>query len=820
MDQQYDKQLTNLRTLIDSITLDDIKNEAQTRFELIDTILTECLGWDRHRDIRVEQRTDVGFADYILSTSRNVMVIEAKKQNIFFELPPTQKPALVSIKNLLSKDDTNLASAMNQAKSYAQDLGISIAVITNGFQYVAFLASRSDGQSPMSGIAAVFTSLEQIVEYFPIFWGYYSRDGVLNENLANVLLKKTDEDPPRRPSSFLDDYPGVYTRNPLQADMMVLSELVLEDLTYGDLEQTFLENCYCETGALSQYTSLARGIVSNRYEQIEDTTSVQIEGVSDKKGIKTDFLEASASRRPVILIGDVGVGKTTFIRNLIAANDSVFEKGDIALHINLGENAILSNDISGGTLIKIKELLLSDYSIDIHEDSFVRAVYSNDLSRLKTSIYKGLNEAKFAEKEMEELEKRINNDAEHVKKSIDHLVRHGRRNHSTKFAIFLDNADQRNSQDQQEVFLVAHELSSQTLASVFVSIRPETFYLSLKEGVLKAYHPKVYTIEPPRIDLVLKKRIEFALKISTGEISAPGLESQTVKLTNLTTMLEVMLRTLNTDNDVVTMLGDIVAGNVRMAVDMVKLFLSSGHTNITKILDIEDKKPRSYEIPLHEFIRSLIYANHKYFNPQSSMIANIYNVRTDDPKEYFLNLILLDRLIKLGGTKVAKHGFLSTAEIYNQLQSLGFLPGQIEKAFTYLLTEGMVENPVNTELGDSVQAINSVRVTTKGSVYVRLLVGTFQYIDSMLVDIPIIDKSLLAEINETFTGGDITIEERLVRSELFVSYLNDIHKQLLAPKQDNYVDNLVVGLIGQYKLDIQKSRISYQRFEARQSRNQ
>lgn len=819
MDEQYNKQLTKLKALIGGVDLDLIRNEAQTRLELIDTILIDCLGWDRHRDIRVEHRTDVGFADYILSTSRNVMVIEAKKQGVFFELPPTQKPTLVSIKNLLGKGDANLSSAVNQAKAYAQDLGISIAVITNGFQYVAFLASRSDGQSPMNGVAAVFTSLEQIVDYFPMFWSYYSREGVLNENLTNVLLKKTDEDPPRRPSSFLDDYPGVYTRNPLQADMMVLSELVLEDLTYGDLEQTFLENCYCTTGALSQYTSLARGIVSNRYEQVEDTTSVQIEGVSDRRGVKADFLEASASRRPVILIGDVGVGKTTFIRNLIAANDSVFEKGDIALHINLGENAILSSDISGGTLIKIKELLLSNHGIDIHEDGFVRAVYSDDLSRLKTSIYKSLDEVKFAEKELDELAKRIDNDAEHVKKSIDYLVRHGRKNHITKVAIFLDNADQRNAQDQQQIFLVAHELSSQTLASVFVSIRPETFYLSHKEGVLKAYHPKVYTIEPPRIDLVLKKRIEFALKISTGEISAPGFEDQTVKLTNLTTMLEVMLRTLNADNDVVTMLSDIVAGNVRMAVDMVKLFLSSGHTNITKILDIEDKKPGSYQIPLHEFIRSLIYANHKYFNPQSSMIANIYNVRTDDPKEYFLNLILLDRLIKLGGTKVAKHGFLSSSEVYNQLQALGFTPSQIEKAFVFLLAEGMVENPVNTELGDSVQAINSVRVTSKGSVYLRLLVGTFQYADSMLVDTPIVDKKLLSEINETFMVGDITIEERLVRIESFVSYLNDIYKNLLAPYQDSYVDNLIVGLIGQYKLDIQKSRISYQRFESRQARS-
>lgn len=818
MDEQYRTHYDSLTTLLGSVSSVSVRNEAQTRFELIDTMLTQCLGWDKFSNVTVEKRTEDGFADYILSTSRNVMVFEAKKESLYFEVPLTDKPSLLPIKSLSSKDNPNLTAAMNQVKTYAQDLGISIAVITNGLQYIAFLASREDGQAPMSGMAAVFTSLEQIREHFTTFWNYFSYEGVLKDNLKTILLRKASEDPPRKPASFLDEYPGVYNRNPLQADMMVLSELVLEDLTYGELEQSFLKHCYCQTGALSQYSSLAKNIVSNRYEQIGDTTSVQMESISDKKGVKTDFLETSASRRPVILIGDVGVGKTTFIRNLIAAGDSVFEKGDIALHINLGESAILSDALGAGTIGKIKQLLLDEYQIDIDEDEFVRSVYTDELQRLKTSIYKSLSAEEYSKKELERLETCIKNVAEHVKRSIDYIVNHNRKNHTTKFAIFLDNTDQRNSQDQQQVFLIAHELSSQTLASIFVSIRPETFYLSHKEGVLKAYHPKVYTIEPPRVDLVLKKRIEFALMISRGEISAPGLDSQTMKLTSLTVMLEVMLRTLESKSDVVTMMSDISAGNVRMAVDMVKLFLSSGHTNISKILEIEDSNPSSYVIPLHEFIRSQIYANHKYYNPQSSMVANIYNVRTNDPKEYFLNLILVDRLMKLGGTKVAKNGFLSSEELYAQLQSLGYSASQIEKAVAYLVDEGMIENPVNTELGDSVKAMNSVRVTTKGSVYLKLLVGTFQYLDALLVDIPVIDKAILSELNDYFRSSDITIEERLVRTELFVSYLNDIYKEFLAPKEDAYVDNLVMGLVGQYRLDIQKSRMSYQRYAAKQNR--
>ena len=816
MDEAYETHSNNFKLLIDEVVSDKVRNEAQTRFDLIDTMLTDCLGWERHKDVHVEKRTSEGYADYILSTSRNVIVFEAKKEADFFEVPKTTKPSLISIKNLIGKDNLNLESAMNQAKSYAQDQGISIAVITNGLQYIAFLASRSDGVPPMDGMAAVFTDIDQINEHFTTFWNYFSKDGMLLNNLTNILLKKANQDPPIKPATLIDDYPGAYTRNSLQADMLVLSELVLEDLTYGELEEAFIEHCYCETGAMSQYSTLARNIIKSRYEQVEDTTNVQIESVSDKRGLKSDFLEASASRRPVILIGDVGVGKTSFIRNLIASKDSIFQQNDIALHINLGENAILSDSINTGTLTKIKDLLLIEHSVDIYEDDFVRTVYAEDLNRLKKSIYRNLSDDKYTDKELELLAGLTENNAEHVKKSLNHLVKRGSNKHAIKVALFLDNADQRSSLDQQAIFLVAHELSSQTLASVFVSIRPETFYLSHKEGVLKAYHPKVYTIEPPRIDLVLQRRIEFALMISKGEIEAPGLQN-TVKLGNLTVMLEVMLRTLQSPREeqkrLMAMIDDMVAGNVRMAVDMIKQFLSSGHTNIGKILDIEESHPGTYYIPLHEFLKSMIYGNDKYYNPRSSLVSNLYNIRTKDPKEYFLNLILIDRLTKLGNTKIAKQGFVSSSEIYNQLQALGYLPEQIEKSIVYLIEEGMAENPVNTELDDSVHALNSVRVTTKGSVYIKLTVGTFQYVDSMLVDIPIIDKHLLEEINNTFRTYDLTIEERLIRSEQFVSYLSDIYKDKLVQYEDTEVDNLIQSLFAQYRSSIQAARLSYQRSE-------
>lgn len=818
MNEDYQKNLDNLNQLIEDVKDKTDINEAQTRFEIINTLFTNCLGWSKHKDIEVEKQTHEGYADYILNTSRSVMVIEAKRTSKYFTLPTSDKPTTHSLPDLIKRKSV-LSEAIKQARSYAQSMGIPIAVVSNGLQYVAFVASRSDGQPPLEGKAIAYTSLQQISEHFSDFWNLFSKDGVIRGDLQKILIHGQVPDVPRKPSLYISDYPGNYARNSIQSDMLVLAELILGDIYHAELEKEFLKYCYCESGALSQYSSLARNELKNRYEQIDDSSNIKIERVNTKKGINKDFLHETYSKSPIILIGDVGVGKTQFIRNLIKSENSILDKHDIALHVNLGETAILSNKVKDGALTTIREILLTEYEIDINEDAFVREVYRDNLDRLKNSIFKALDPKDFTLKEIEELSQLISNEAEHIKRSIDYITT---QRHHPKIVIFLDNTDQRNSLDQQEIFLIAHELSSQTKATVFVSIRPETFYLSYKDGVLKAYHPKAYTIEPPRIDLVLKKRLEFGLMIAKGEIDAPSLGEQGMKLANLTTMLEVMLRTLNSNyveqKKLVATIDNIASGNVRRAIDMIKDFLSNGHTNTQRILEIEEENPGSYYIPMHEFLKTMINGDNRYYNPNTSVISNVFDIRSKDPKEYFLALLLLDYLIKMSTSEISNHGFLGNADVYNRLQSLGYLPEQIEICINKLLQDEMVENPINNLLKDSEIATHSIRTTPKGAIYVNLLAGTFQYIDAMLVDIPIIDSDLFSQINESFENPEASIEVRLSRSELFISYLNDIYKSELLDLKDRQLDNLIVKLIGEFRMSTQKVRVSLARTLSKRSK--
>ena len=117
-------------------------NEADTRLKFIDRILIECLGWD-HNSINSEDCRDGQFADYKLSLFRPVAVLEAKRTGNYFELPTGINKIIYPLKSLC-KDNASIKDALQQVSGYCHARGIQIGIVSNGWQFIAFLANRND----------------------------------------------------------------------------------------------------------------------------------------------------------------------------------------------------------------------------------------------------------------------------------------------------------------------------------------------------------------------------------------------------------------------------------------------------------------------------------------------------------------------------------------------------------------------------------------------------------------------------------------------------------------------------------------------------
>src|SRR6202795_2534177 len=70
-------------------------NETQNRFQFVDRLLTECLGWERPY-IEVENSDELGGkADYVLGSNLPKAVLEAKREAKLFNELPIGKPSVV-----------------------------------------------------------------------------------------------------------------------------------------------------------------------------------------------------------------------------------------------------------------------------------------------------------------------------------------------------------------------------------------------------------------------------------------------------------------------------------------------------------------------------------------------------------------------------------------------------------------------------------------------------------------------------------------------------------------------------------------------------
>ncbi len=123
------------------------RNEATTRLHLIDTIFFECLGWDKREDCKAEERFNGTYTDYTFLSPRRILIVEAKKEGIYFDIPDGFSNHIYKI-STLKKDVPNLGDAINQVAAYAQNRGAPYAAICNGHQLVVFVGSRQDGLAP------------------------------------------------------------------------------------------------------------------------------------------------------------------------------------------------------------------------------------------------------------------------------------------------------------------------------------------------------------------------------------------------------------------------------------------------------------------------------------------------------------------------------------------------------------------------------------------------------------------------------------------------------------------------------------------------
>ena len=769
----YEQCLENLTALIEKEgdSSQSHRNEATTRLQLIDRLLFDCLGWDTSECV-AEDNFGGTYTDYSLGKPFNYLIVEAKKEDIYFDVPAGNTDITRRIQRFRN-DAPDVYEAIQQAMGYCQSRGVPFGAVCNGYQFVAFLASRTDGIPPMEGTALVLNSHQQMIDHFLELWNCLSRAGVSSRGLPVLLQESGERPPPDKLSVRIPNYPRYQSRNSLQTDLQVFGELIIEDVgKLPESEESFLRECYASSGALSQYATISKSILQSKYsmEFEESLAGPSLKAATTKKGeptITTEMLAQSASKRPVLLIGDVGVGKTMFVRHFISVEAVDLLREAIIIYIDLGVQPTLDSALDEYLAMEISRQLHDNYGIDISDRQFVQGVYNLPLSGFERSIYGGLKATdplEYEKKKISFLEEKLSAKHEHLRQCLDHI----QKGQNRQIVIFLDNVDQRPDVFQQKAFLIGQSMAELWPVFVFVSLRPETFHRSKAEGALSAYHAKAFTISPPRVDRVIHKRLEYAINLLESGVIGSSIKGVDVHvdLQDLRDYLKVIDYSFEKNFQLIEFVDNVCGGNIRLALDFIRTFVGSGHADTSKMIQIY-RISGTYSIAFHEFVRAVIYGDYRDYDPRYSEITNLFDISGPDGREHFLTPIILAYL-DLDSQASKNSGYVDAEMIFRYVQNLGFEAFKISAVLEKMVMKKLVETETKRSLSDLSSRPNLYyRITTVGSYYYQKLARIFTYVDAMIIDTPIVERPVREKVVDEFN-----IWGRLRRAEEFRLYLN------------------------------------------------
>lgn len=754
----YKKFTTNFEKLN---SYDDRINESDTRLRIIDTFLFEILGWEKS-EIDTEKHNMDGYSDYAVKlNSQVILIIEAKRAGSYFWIDddlPVRNPVYV---NILLRKNNALKQAFDQAVSYAIQEGAKYVAITNGKQWI-ITATFIEGQNLENRRCFVFKSLDDVLSNITDFWTCLCKEGLASGLLFRKLIDAKRVPAPPRLSVSIPDYPKLSNRNLYSNELSYILKRVWEALETKEQTNEFMKECYVTSSSNAPLVQYARDILS---AQRKSDACLSYD-IIDASTINHNILTKS-SAKPYVILGRVGHGKSTFLNYLRVNGASNEFKDYIHINIDFIDRPDDASFVNGYVYESISTQLLDRYDVDIDKYEFVKGVLYKEFERYKNSYaYRsaGSDEKLKSEAERQFYSERTRDRHEFLKYVINHL----KKGMNRSVALFFDNLDRRDTQIQEEAFLKASSIARDWQCVVFICLRPDTFYNSLRNGVIDSLSPKTFTIGAPDLSLVLKRRFNYAKRISTG---APDDDCQTEKSTgrmHLLTAAKIFdccafsARSSRSNRNAMSMLESISNGNIRDMLNYANQVLTGQHLDTKKIVDFISKGDK-YFIPEHEASKSLLYGDYIHYDPNNSLFVNLFDIYSSDSFEHFARFATLFYLSR-SFNKHDSNPYVKYSDLQQYLLSLGLDAFSANRHCTALYNGKCIEIICARDVDN--EEVKKVRIETKGIYHLYRLVPTFLYLDAVTIDTPITSPAVRASIVDTDK-----IEQRLERTDSFIKYL-------------------------------------------------
>jgi hypothetical protein len=790
--------------LIDSNASD--LTEADTRAKFIDPLFKEVLGWTE-QDIRREKPVSDGYVDYVIGAEFPYFHIEAKRLNPRFRLQCKSKARVLSLSGPHLLKNKKMADFIEQTARYAFELGTDFTVLTNGDQFILF-KTRLEGKSWRYGHAYIWHDIEDILKDFTSFYNALSADNVragsLNQLFSNIEGIYRTYFVPRQ---FIYNPDREYVRNRFwNMISAVFGSLLSDQPEDEELQLEIIRNCYVSTPLSDQAYEQINNLLSDKLPRfLQDTKVVDIgPGQSEAfhSGIEEDIKARKAAT--YILTGGVGSGKTTFLKRYAKVmQPKLIKRYCIWIHIDyltFGtiDFSSIGVQIEEFTFNRIRETLKIEYK-DLLPDTgdTIRELFSRQIGALKLTLLYGIDESspEWNHKVNELVDSLYRNDKSFVEAFLFYAAKIGKR-----IVIVLDNSDQQGEAFQEALFLFSQKISRELGALTIVALREEKYFVAYRRGIFDAYGDKRFHIGSPNLQYVLKKRLQWGVKKYQSFATERNIDPKEVS--KVLALIKVFIwSTTEVNQNIVRMLACVSNGDMRYALGMFREFVSSGNTNIEKILDIVDRYAY-YTVPFHEFAKSAILGSRKFYRGDRSHIINVFVTSGAVGASHLTACRILERLAKAQSV-VSAHGegFVETYLVLREYRQAFGMAEDLILRTEELLRRGLLESepPRVSDL----KMTEALRISAAGAYYWHYLIRAFAYLDLVYVDTPIANRDLVQHLAGMAEESILTIRFRRVRD--FLEYLDQEEKRELSAvdqPENPFATPIIHGIKGQIEKEI------------------